>query len=161
MLKLESKLLSMDLMKEIQELEFKIDGTGTKMAFPQSYGLPFDKPKLMEAVNEIESIRGLIALYLMVNWMEPGIIADWHQDWLKPSPLQGKNPCLERWHLPVITNIGSLYFDKIGEVINMKQGIWYGPVKYWEKHKVVNWGIMGRIHIVVDLDCHKRLGEYE
>lgn len=101
------------------------------------------------------------ALWLQVNRVLPGKDIEIHQDWLPPSPLQGQHPTLERWHLPVVTNDKCGYWDGVqGEMI-MRTGYWHGCVPYWKKHKIWNHGTEPRVHIVVDLDCPERLGEYE
>lgn len=121
-------------------------------------------PEVEEAVQEIASLRKLDPVYVMVNTMPPGQMLPWHQDWLEPTKLQPyKGPLIERWHLPVITNDKVRWFDSKEHPwgMVMPQGMWCGPVPYWNKHKVENLGMYSRVHLIVDLDCPEPMGMYE
>lgn len=88
-------------------------------------------------------------IYLMINNLPPGITVPWHND---PMPEK-----VERWHLPLTTNDKCLF--EVQSVIqecphksyHMTLGKWWGPIRYWTKHRVSNGGTTERYHIVVDL----------
>jgi len=162
MISLKSELDLESLLKEIQKLNFWLDDTGTEMAKRQSEGLftPDAYREICKACNEICNLRGIKPLQVMVNKMKPGVVVPYHRDYLKDTQKQGKYPCLERWHLPIVMNPVCRFLYKGELVINMKIGYWHGPIEYWRYHAVENLGVTERIHLVVDLDS-ERIGNYE
>lgn len=56
-----------------------------------------------------------------------------------------------RYHLPIRTNYQAMYWDEIHGDIQMKRGIWYGPIPYMVYHQTINRGDTDRWHLVVDI----------
>lgn len=116
-----------------------VDGTGILMDYAAAH------PASGPFADEISQLLGRKALYMMVNEIPPGIIAPPHTDTL-PQRVQ-------RWHLPLQTNAMSFWWDEVSNhFMHMIQGIWYGPVPYYARHSVMNFGTEPRIHVVVDLE---------
>ncbi len=159
MIRFSSALDLTALASEIATLPKTVDGTGALMAFPPSGGLP-DLPAINKAVAEIAGCRQLTPLHVMANVLPAGCVVGFHRDWLKPSPLQGPQPRLERWHLVITTNDSCWWQDEVNGEIQMECGYWYGPLPYWKLHNVSNLGASDRLHLVVDLDCPVPLGDY-
>lgn len=151
------------LLHEIQQLEFKLDGSGAEMAFPPSGGIPaklWNFPTLLAALEEIAVAREQKLLNLMINRLKPGVDVSVHRDWIKPTQYQPVKPTVERWHLAVITNPDAVFWlEKAGD-FKIPQGFWYGPIPYWLNHTVYNKGTEDRIHLVVDLDTPTPIGKY-
>lgn len=134
------------------------------MAVVPNGGIPNEvrSPALMDALEEIKELRDRDVLHIMVNRLLPGVDVPVHRDFLLPTPLQNrKHPTIERWHLPVVTNDGCLWWDEFTGNVHFPLGMWTGPVPYWTRHKVCNNGQTERIHLVVDLDTENHLGEYQ
>jgi hypothetical protein len=152
------------LFEDVQRLAFWIDGSGAEMAVVPNGGLPNEVlalPTVRRAIHEIEAYRALSVLHVMVNKLKPGVTVPVHRDFLLPTRLQPwKRPTLERWHLPVATNGGCFFWDEDNGSKHMPLGFWTGPVPYWLRHSVRNEGFTERVHLVVDLDTHIRVGEY-
>ena len=55
-----------------------------------------------------------------------------------------------RWHLPIYT-LETLFIED-GIVHSMREGFWYGPIRYWLPHSVINNGAGERVHLVVDFE---------
>lgn len=147
---------------ELDSLEWKKDGSGAMMANPPGSGNPFKHlPLIGQAVEFIGRERGHDVLHVMVNRLNKNTFVPTHRDWIKSSPKQGRHPCLERWHLPLMTNPDAGFWHEGGTRIFMQVGFWHGPIPYWLPHRVWNAGISVRVHLVVDLDSPERLGSYE
>lgn len=113
----------------------------------------FFGPAAREAMNEIAELRGQPVLHVMCNRLLPQVYVPHHVDYL-PRSRQGITPRVERWHLPITTDVGALVNGEHLEV-----GYWHGPVKYWELHDVQG-GCAPRIHLIVDLDNLEPQGSY-
>ncbi len=147
--------------EESELYKYKIDAGNVYMAYTQSGGIPKDLPIIFnEAIKEIEELRNLKALHIMINKLEPNIQVPIHRDYLKDSPGLGKNPCLERWHLPIRCDELNYWFDACNGEIQFQLGIWLGPLPYWISHYVYQNGRQDRIHIIVDLDSQIPVGYY-
>lgn len=149
---------------ESRQFKYSQDDGHVDMAITQSGGLPphiMEKPGIAAAVLEIATRRKLNPVNVMVNWVTSGAPVPKHRDWIKPTPLQKRKPCIERWHLAVRTNKSSFWWDEKNGYIHFPYGCWCGPVPYWTYHTVVNDGDSPRLHILVDLDTIERVGHYE
>ncbi len=157
-----TKLHLSELALQATTLNYIQDGSGAKMAFAPSAGIPELKeyPEITAAVEEIANYRNQKPLHLMINVLMPGVVVPIHRDWLTPTSYQGNNPTVERWHLPVMTNTEAIFWDEEAGARHLVEGVWYGPIKYWIQHQIWNHGTKPRIHIVVDLDTPERQGEY-
>jgi hypothetical protein len=158
---------SMNLLKILEEaklLDYHQDEGYVLMGNSQGQGIPegFRKlPEIWAAIAEIGQLRGLKPIHVMVNFLKPGAPVPKHRDFLLPTPLQpAEKPCIERWHLAVVTNPGCFWWDSRNGEVHMPQGMWSGPVPYWLLHTVFNRGIEDRLHVAVDLDTPHRIGEY-
>jgi hypothetical protein len=152
------------LKEEATALTFNLDGSGAEMANGVGVIPPWlnSSDHLRQAVSEIARLRKLSAIHVMLNRLPPGVVVDRHRDWVPATPLQKDRPTLERWHLPLITNLECWWWDEEeNRKLYMQPGVFYGPVPYWKIHQVGNEGTMPRIHLVVDLDCAERIGHYE
>lgn len=118
-------------------------------------------PSIMKAIREIETLRDTPVLHVMINKLPSNTEVPIHRDWILPTAKLGKNPCVERWHLPIATNHNCFWWDETQTQIHMVEGVWSGPVPYWLNHKVWNFGMTERIHLVVDLDSPIPVGEYK
>lgn len=164
MVKLTSSISLAKLVELSSLLDEIVDEGYVQMSARQSTNDLLKYPEIKTAVEEIASLRKLDAVYVMVNKMPPHQTIPVHQDWLEPTPLQPfKGPLIERWHLPLITNPWVLFYDSKEHPVgfHMPQGIWCGPVPYWNKHYVENFGTETRVHLIVDLDCPEPMGIYE
>lgn len=160
MIKIRSQLSNERLQSYLLSLNYHIDGSGAKMAvqpceMPEKIALLFQ-----DAIEEIEKIRNLQSVYVMINKLESKITVPKHRDWLKGTPLQPNKPCLERWHLPIQTNEDAGYWDETHGCKHFDICYWHGPIPYWLNHFVYNVGSTDRVHLVVDLDCKDALGSY-
>ncbi len=143
-----------ELAREVEQLQFWLDGAGVHMSNRQSGGIPKvvrRLPVMMAALMEIAQIRGQPYHNMMVNRLPAGVIVPKHRDSLEATR-QGKYPRLERWHLPIVTNDGCRWWDDHNGEVDMPAGAWYGPCPYWIDHAVANLGSTERVHLVVDLD---------
>lgn len=139
------------LIEEVERLKFHLDGSGVYMATKASPGIIPEirmSTILMSAINEISLTNNKNPLHVMVNKIPAGITAPVHTDTVLGDPI--------RWHLPLLTNEGCFWWDEINNLLQMKPGVWYGPVPYKSRHTVGNFGTTERIHLVVDLE-----GPYE
>lgn len=153
------------LLKALQQLSFWLDGSGAEMYVAPNGGLPNEVVQhapIRHAIEEIERLRKLTVLHIMINRLKPGVVVPVHRDFLRPTPLQQRNhPTLERWHLPVVTNDGCLWWGEDTGTVHFPKGKWMGFIPYWKNHKVWNAGQTERVHLVVDLDTPEHLGEYD
>ncbi len=118
-------------------------------------------PGIGAAIKEISGFRrGLKPVSMMLNVLKPGAPVPKHRDWIPPTPLQRVKPCIERWHLAVVTAEGVDWWDEQNEKFHMPQGFWSGPVPYWNLHTAINASKVERLHLIVDLDTPERIGEY-
>jgi hypothetical protein len=141
------------LLEEVRQLKFHRDGSGAMMAVHPSKGIPdFVGPLVRRAIREVSVLRGYDPLHLMINWLVPGTEVPVHRDWIVPTQAQPHAPTVERWHLPIQTNLDAVFWDEDRGEHHMPLGVWCGPVPYWIRHTVRNHGTTDRIHIVVDLD---------
>lgn len=124
-----------------------LDGSQALMAHGQFDPFPswaLRCPNLLFAVNEIALSKDGTANNLMINLLKPGVIVPIHTDNVPKRP--------KRWHLPLITNTKSWWWDAgTNQKEYMEVGTWYGPLPYWLNHQVGNEGDTDRIHLVVDL----------
>jgi hypothetical protein len=141
------------LYREVQELKFtndydpKMKMTSTQAKFMQyRFG-----PLVMEAANEIAQLRSQDVLNIMVNKLPAGVYVNTHVDPLPATKYQGPLPHVERWHLPIVTDLKCLLSGE-----HLVNGFWHGPIRYWEPHDVQG-GQYDRIHLVVDLDTPVRI----
>jgi hypothetical protein len=135
-----------ELLHELETLKFERDGSGALMAFkPCQSHLPWS-PGIAKALREIEIARNAPTLYIMVNILPPGVVVPVHTDTLLDKRK------VERWHLPLKTNIQSYFWGQFDNVIHMPLGFWHGPIQYWFDHNIWNCGQEERIHLVVDLE---------
>lgn len=157
-----TKLNIQKLCVEALTLDYIQDGSGAKMAFVPSGGIPELKeyPEIALAVKEISDYREQKPLHLMINILMPSVTVPIHRDWITPTQYQKENPTVERWHLPVMTNTEAIFWDEESGTRHLVEGMWYGPIKYWIQHQIWNHGTKPRIHIVVDLNTSERQGEY-
>lgn len=129
-------------------VEYFDGGGGVMMAFRQSE--PYEperfSPAVRTLVEEIEKIRDKRVLFVQINRLDPGVVIEKHTDTLK-VPYR-----VERWHLPIQTNPEAWHWQEDGGKFNMTEGVWYGPVPYWELHNGGNDGKTPRIHLIVDLE---------
>jgi hypothetical protein len=148
---------------ELERLKFHPDGSGAEMAIPPSAGVPEwvkDFSELSRALREVSDWRKQPILNVMVNRLAPGITVPVHRDWIRPTRHQPDRPCVERWHLPILTNEECMvWVDEIG-FDHYRLGVWSGPIQYWREHYVENTGATERVHLVVDLDTPVRQGWY-
>lgn len=152
--------------REALSLNWTLDGSDAEMAYPPSGGIPRDMyriPEIHRAVIEIGKIRGQEPLNVMINKLRPLVKVPIHRDWIKPTRYQKLKPTVERWHLPLLTNIGAIFWHERGclDGYHFPLGEWMGPIPYWLKHCVYNSGTSDRIHLVVDLDTPNPIGQYE
>ena len=164
MLSLASSLDLPKLLNALDDLPYVKEGNYIEMASVQSQRFLGSRPLIRYAIEELESLRKLDCVYIMVNVLPSGAEVPWHQDFLEPTPLQPyKHPLIERWHLPVLTNTATKFETKTFPYDDeyMKKGFWWGPVPYWKHHRVVNYGDTRRVHLIVDLDCPEPCGAYE
>ena len=158
MLKIKSHIDTNTLLAEIKQLTFNLDGSGAYMALAQSTKISeleqilYKYKSLLSAIDEISKIRNQQAYYLTINNLPPNVIVPIHTDTLKPTTHQKYKPRIDRWHLPIATNISCWFWGETECRTHLETGFWHGPIRYWEKHSVGNEGITERIHIVVDLD---------
>ena len=133
------------LLKDIKSLDFWFDGSGAEMSIkPASYPLYIrNKKYITSAIEEIQKLTNQEALYIMINRLGPKVEVPIHTDTLKEK--------VDRYHLPIITNYQSFWWDRIKGSRSLKPGIWYGPMPYWVEHSVANYGETERIHLIVDL----------
>lgn len=138
------------------------DEGNVEMAFVQGSGISDAIPAyLRKAIEEIAAFYSKgTPINLMVNTMLPGKCSPTHRDWIK-SPKQGVNACIARFHLPIQTNPEAKWWDEHHQYRTLEEGAWYGPMPYWNKHRVCNFGITPRIHLIVDLDTPLPLGCYQ
>lgn len=116
---------------------------------------------LKAVIEEIAFLRGgQRPLNLMINKLAPGVHVPPHRDWLRPTQYQAESPTVERWHLPIQTAPGALFWHEGHKTEYFEPGVWVGPIPYWLMHSVVNDSPIERIHIVVDLDTPVRIGRY-
>lgn len=162
--KLASLIDNSKLLKEVENLKnWTLDGTGIFMWHMQGQGLPEElikNPNLTNAIGEICKLTGFNPLNMMLNKIPPGVSSGKHQDFLPNHPIQGKYPCLARWHLPIKTNDYSVFWTEQHGGLKMETNYWYGPIAYWKFHNVGNYGSEERIHLIVDLDSSIRIGNY-
>jgi aspartyl/asparaginyl beta-hydroxylase len=134
------------LLAEMRKLTFYRDGAGIDMAHNSDSGFPLwyqSAPAIQAAVAEIEGLVGGTATHIMLNRLRPGDSVLPHVDQMDTG---------ERWHLPVVTNRGAIWWDEIEQIdLNMQAGFWWGPVPYKRSHAVRNDGESERIHLVVDV----------
>lgn len=153
------------IFNEVALLPVTRDGSDALMAFPPSGGVPevLSKcPATQRAIREIAAIRRLTPLHVMVNTLPARVRVPVHRDFLAPSPLQGRHPRLERWHLPIKTATrGSWWWDELWGGRLLTTGFWWGPMPYWKKHYVENLSDEDRVHLIVDLDAPVPLGDYD
>lgn len=162
MIQIKSHLKLEPLLEEIESLKFYLDGSGAEMVFPPEHKVIQNLPNIWLALNEIIFFREKPFLHIMVNRLQPGVDVPVHRDFLNPTPLQSRNhPTIERWHLPIACNNECYWWDEFGGQSKFEQGHWCGPVPYWNRHKVWNYGKTERINIVIDLDSEIPLGEYK
>jgi len=157
-----SNVFTLGVWDEISKLEYQLDGSGARMYLPQStriqdmMGTLIRYPNLIDAIKELEQMRGDAAIYLTINHLPPGVTVPIHTDTLKDTTYQKRTPKqvvrVERWHLPVWTNPECWWWDEHNRRINMRAGHWYGPMPYWINHQVGNDGTDDRFHVVLDLD---------
>lgn len=80
---------------------------------------------------------------VMVNRLDARSKLDRHRD---------SESVYERFHLPVVTNAGVVWWDEFNGEVFMRRGFVYGPVPYsGVLHSMVNDGFVARVHLVVDL----------
>jgi hypothetical protein len=159
MLRLESKVPIQSLVTLIDQLNFVSESGYIFMA--QNQHTRKIQSEFIEAVEEIAKIRGLTILGTMVHKIPAGKRIPMHRDFINPTPLQPrKHPCVERWHLPILTNPDVYWWDEQHEWLSLEQGYWYGPVPYWINHKVENRSSEERVHLIVDLDTPNPVGQY-
>jgi len=164
MQKIATKLDLVAIANEIESIKFWLDGSGAMMSIGQSKGFPPEiiyKTGIKAAVDEIGQFRNQVPLNLMINRLPPKIIVPKHQDFLNPTQYQPVQPTIERWHLPLITNPDSLWWDEVEGEFHMEPGFWWGPTPYWKLHSISNHGTIERIHLIVDLDSPFPLGSYK
>lgn len=149
---LKTKLDLAGLAEEVSALSKHLDGSGALMVLDPNKGVPDLGPLISEAVREVAEWRGWPALHLMINELPPGVEVPKHRDWLKPTQTQPIRPCVERWHLPILTNQAASFWDEENGERHAPAGVWFGPVPYWLLHTVWNRGTTARVHLVVDLD---------
>ncbi len=102
-------------------------------------------PSLRMAVLELrQRFRTGPLVQTMINRLRPGGELAPHKDGL-PDNL--------RFHLPLVTNAESYWWDSINGRVHMHPGTWYGPVPYCNvMHGAVNGGTTERIHVVCDFE---------
>jgi hypothetical protein len=112
------------------------------------YGLDYpdlraEYPAIDEAVTELAAIEQMTVMQVMVNRLAAHHTLNIHRD----GP-----PAHYRWHYPVATNDGCIWWDEIDGTVTMKAGKWWGPVHYCGKlHSAANLGSTPRTHLIVDL----------
>src|SRR5690606_6687510 len=119
--------------------------------------------EIYKAIAEIERLRNVPRLHLMINQIPPNTEVPIHRDFLKSIGQQAYRrwPVVERWHLPITTNKYCGYWDALhGDVIHMELGYWWGNIPYWQPHEVWIRGETGLFHLVIDLDNPEPVGEY-
>lgn len=126
-----------------KNLKYRIDSTGVLMAWAQGGGLI---PGFESFAAEIAQACNRKALHQMINILPPGCNVSEHKD-----PLIPPNVYLERWHLPIKTNLMS-FLSENNRSYWLETGFWHGPLNYWESHSVRNNGSTERVHLIVDLD---------
>lgn len=148
---------------EAERLGYSVDSTGVRMARNQSVLIywPEMPHQLGKAVREIERSTGKVARYWMVNVLPAGVSVPLHTDTLRANVDAGRF-VIERWHLPIVTDRESMYWDPtledMGYSSSGRQGLhmeprfWYGPIPYWLDHCIWNDGTLDRTHLIVDLE---------
>lgn len=154
-----SKLSMIDLHQRAKLLKYNKDSTGVLMAFGQGVGIK--TTLFMDVITEIEEMRKSKVLNLMVNVLPAGVLIPSHIDYIPPTQHQINTPTVERWHLPIYTNPDAYFWTSINGIFHMPSGYWSGPIKYWKPHGVLNYGSTERVHLIVDMNTEKRLGEYD
>jgi hypothetical protein len=139
-----------EILLEVDMITFWEDGSKALMCNNQIDGIERFKPykHIMSAVNEIATAKEGNPIGVMINKLCPGVIVPKHWDNVPGKP--------KRWHLPLITNPQSWWWDALspdGVREHFELGIWVGPLPYWAKHQVGNEGTTERVHLVVDLLC--------
>lgn len=118
------------------------------MAHEQSGGIPgwveVGCPTIKAAIDELVKFRAKKAMHLMVNKLPASCLCPVHTDNVVGSP--------ERWHLPLVTNPNTYWWDEKEGLLHMDAGNWYGPMPYGGRHTVVNFGTDERIHLIVDVE---------
>lgn len=104
-------------------------------------------PAIEMAIEELRAEMGhRILTQVMVNSLEAGGKLSAHRDGL---------PDDARYHLPVNTNPGAVWWDEFHGTMHMREGHWHGPVPYCGVlHAVANNGTESRLHIVADFQKH-------
>lgn len=126
------------LKDDVMRLEYHQDASGIDMAALQG-SMPKwlkDSPAIRMALNDVPDAQSV-----MVNRLKAGVEVPVHTD--------AENGV--RWHLPIVTNPGAMWWDEISGQTHMEAGFWWGPVPYTIPHKVLNRGATDRIHLVVDI----------
>lgn len=103
-------------------------------------------PDVGEVVSKlVKRLPGFKVNQVMLNRLDAGTKLDKHRD--------GHSICY-RFHLPIVTNGGVLWWDEItNREHHFFEGYWYGPVPYsGVLHSMVNRGREARYHLVVDLE---------
>lgn len=169
MLKFQSKL-DISRLGQIftgEGIKYKLDDAQVYMANTQDGGLPLSLvsiPSISAAIEEICTFIGAPIEYvvgMMINRLPARTTLPWHRDYLNPTRLQPtRNPCIRRFHLPVVFNDQCWWEDEQNGVINMELGVWCGPLAYWVDHRFINDGFSERIHLIVDIDCKEPEGKY-
>jgi hypothetical protein len=103
----------------------------TRMWDPKSLEYLYRFPKLGQAVDElIGNLEGTpVPVALMVNRLTPGTEIETHVD---KAPTRG----VSRWHLPLITSRGALYWDEEHGWMHFEPGYWWGPIPFEKPHQV-------------------------
>lgn len=143
---MQSQINLLGLMKDINELEFWIDGSGAEMSVkPAEYpNYLKNKSFIRQAIAEIERLTNQKSVYVMINKLKAGVEVSVHTDTLPKR--------IDRYHLPILTNEKAFWWDRVYGVRHLKAGVWYGPMPYWLDHSVANFGDIERVHLVVDLE---------
>jgi len=146
---------------------YTVDDGKVEMMVPQGTGIPKavrDNPTVDYMLDELCTLLDVPierAINIMINRLPAMTQIPIHQDWIPPTPMQKKDPRIGRYHLVVIAEAPSVWWDKDSGHVRMQQGYWYGPVPYWNKHQVTNSSDSERVHVIVDIDTPEPLGEYE
>jgi hypothetical protein len=100
-------------------------------------------PLTMAAIDELRTMIGRHNItQIMVNELAARHTLTPHRD----GP-----PDDYRYHLPVVTVEGAVWWDEYSGAVHMKQGIWHGPVPYCGVlHSFANDTDINRLHVVVD-----------
>lgn len=145
------------LLKETEKLEYSVDAGNIEMA--SNLMDRQDIPEIKKAAEELAKERKQTILRIMVHRVEPNAEVPKHRDFV-PATAQGSQPCLERWHLPLQTSDQCTWWDEEAGEKKMPVGVWSGPVPYWLNHTIYNKGKEKRVHVIVDLDSPKAIGNY-